>query len=471
MTSSRPDRATSGTWLSVGIRNVPLMQQTATRSLPETPVSGLPAGLAGMPPGPGLAAVLADVDLGTLTGAEVVTVLQAEYRQSAHQRSRVLAAAYETGMRRPLRTEFDRLESADEFSSDEVRAALGLTRSAATKLFDLAYQTMSRLPELHQAMAAGELDEPRARVLADWSADLRDAHARDICRELLPRVVPPATEDDPVALTTGQLIDEIKTLAVALDRTGPSAATRTPCKSALQERDVRGSANPDGTADITGRQLPVDRVAAACGRIDALARSAKSGGDPRRIAHLRAELFLGMTDGTYEGLTDAQILAHLAANQPPPPDEGADAAAQPAPDAKTGAEPAAAARTAGEADVSGLAIHGPSRAGVELRVRLSTLLGLDRYPAELSGWGPVHAELARDLAIELGPAQWRYALTDAEGRLIHAGLTPARPNAVRLRSAHSKAIVEIQVPAALLADLTGGELAARFTGDPAALAR
>ncbi|MFN2535018.1 MAG: hypothetical protein ABR528_07175, partial [Pseudonocardiaceae bacterium] len=67
----------------------------------------------------------------------------------------------------------------------------------------------------------------------------------------------------------------------------------------------------DGSANLSGYNLPVDRVAAACGRIDALAKAAKRAGDLRPIDHIRAESFLGMTDGTYAGLDNTTILELL----------------------------------------------------------------------------------------------------------------------------------------------------------------
>jgi hypothetical protein len=132
-------------------------------------------------------------------------------------------------------------------------------------------------------MEAGVLDEPRARVFSDWTTELRPETARAVCAELLPRAP---------GLTTGQLIEQIKKLAIAID---PDWARRR-YEQALAERKVVGYRNPDGTANLSGYNLPVDRVAAACGHIDALAKTAKHAGDPRPIDHIRADLFLGMTD-------------------------------------------------------------------------------------------------------------------------------------------------------------------------------
>jgi hypothetical protein len=89
-------------------------------------------------------------------------------------------------------------------------------------------------------------------------------------------------------------------------------------------------------------------------------------------------------------------------------------------------------------------------AGMELRVRLSTLLGRDEYPGELAGWGPVHADLARNLATTLGGAQWRFAITDEQGQLLHCGITRVRPTGAPTRMAACRAILELQIPAATL---------------------
>ena len=53
------------------------------------------------------------------------------------------------------------------------------------------------------------------------------------------------------------------------------------------------------------------------------------------------------------------------------------------------------------------------RGGLRLWVGLATLMGADQRPAELLGWGPVHAELACDLARSL--RSWWVVLTGADG--------------------------------------------------------
>ncbi|MGH8656688.1 MAG: DUF222 domain-containing protein, partial [Gammaproteobacteria bacterium] len=130
-----------------------------------------------------------------------------------------------------------------------VRVALVLTRRAADAQFWLAHDLLTRLPAVH----AGVLDEPRARVLSEWTSELSPAQARALCAELLPRVS---------RLTTGQLIEQIKRLAIAID---PEWARRR-YEQAVAERKVVGYRNPDGSANLSGYNLPVERVAAASGR-------------------------------------------------------------------------------------------------------------------------------------------------------------------------------------------------------------
>ncbi|HEX6405280.1 MAG TPA: DUF222 domain-containing protein [Pseudonocardiaceae bacterium] len=417
----------------------------------------IPERLADIPPGPELARVLADLETSRLSGFDCVEVLKAQYRQANHERARVMAVMAEVGLCgvAPAGDELRRMPVPDEFSADEIRAALVLTRRAAEAQFWLAHDLVARLPQVHAAMLVGVLDEPRARVFSDWTTELSGEQARQVCATLLPR----APE-----LTTGQLIDQIKKLAIAVD---PDWARRR-YEQAVAERKVVGYRNADGSANLSGYNLPVDRVAAACGHIDALAKAAKRAGDSRPIDHIRAELFLGMTDGTYAGLDDTTILKLLrtqvdaeggAGNSDGDgePDDGEPAgegpdSGEPNVGEVDGKEPGGRPREGGARRSSTPdALAAPlARAGFELRVGLSTLLGRDQNPAEIAGWGPVHAELARDLATTLGAAQWRFVVTDERGDAIHWGITRGRPAGIPARATSCRAIVELQVPATVL---------------------
>nr|MBA2323405.1 HNH endonuclease [Pseudonocardiales bacterium] len=92
------------------------------------------------------------------------------------------------------------------------------------------------------------------------------------------------------------------------------------------------------------------------------------------------------------------------------------------------------------------------RAGVEVRVGLSTLVGLDNRPGEVPGFGPVLADVARGIvAGQHRGAQWRFAVTDDAGYLLLAGATRRRPGQ---GGSCDGGIVELHVPASLLERLS-----------------
>ncbi|MGI9062659.1 MAG: HNH endonuclease signature motif containing protein [Pseudonocardiaceae bacterium] len=239
-------------------------------------------------------------------------------------------------------------------------------------------------------------------------------------------------------LTTGQLIEQIKKLAIAID---PDWARRRYAE-AVDEPRVVGYRNRDGSANLSGLNLPVDRVATASARIDTLAKAAKRAGHPDPLDHVRADLYLGMIDGSYTGLDDATILGLLRTTQPT--DDTDD---------PTGTDDSVDADVDVEChEAEGGAATG-RRGGMELRVRLSTLLARDRCPGELAGWGLVHAELARDLAATLRGARWWFAIVDDEGHLLHSGITRARPDGPRGRGRRGGDLLEVAVPTTLLTAL------------------
>ncbi|MGQ0467865.1 MAG: DUF222 domain-containing protein [Sporichthyaceae bacterium] len=379
-----------------------------------------------------LATAIAGAGPEMVRGYDTVDGLRAAERLQNAATAAKFTWIVEVSLRRPGSGHtVERLQIPHEYAADEIRAALGISATAAGKLLSLAWDAVKRLPELHAAMAEGGLDEQRAWAFADWTTELSDEHAHAVCAELLPRAVLDAEEQ----LPTGLLIKEIATTATALD---PTWAERR-YREALRRKRVVGRPNRDGTADLSGQQLEPHRVAAVCGRLNELARGAKRDGDPRPIDHIRAELYLGMLDGTYEGLTDTEIFAALAATRPgtadsEPPLEEAAAADEPA-----------ASPLPGKPE--------SPQAAVQLRIRLTTLLGLDRAPAELAGWTHVNPNYAVDLTELMSAAEWRYALVDDDGRLIGSGLVRTRPKGWRRRTARHRGIVDLLVPASLLRDL------------------
>jgi hypothetical protein len=97
--------------------------------------------------------------------------------------------------------------------------------------------------------------------------------------------------------------------------------------------------------------------------------------------------------------------------------------------------------------------------GVEVRVALATLLGSDERCGQLGGFDYVLPEIARRrVARQQRGAQWRFAVTDTDGQLVFGGLTRRRPllPAGQPPGTCRGGIVELHIPAELLAALTGG---------------
>ena len=108
----------------------------------------------------------------------------------------------------------DDLETAIEGAATEVRMALRLTRSSATRELDLAYDLHRRLPIVAERLSQGLIDLRRARVLIHGTQHLSPAEAQSVVAQIIDR----ATE-----LTTGQLAARLRTLCIAAD---PDQATK-----------------------------------------------------------------------------------------------------------------------------------------------------------------------------------------------------------------------------------------------------
>jgi len=70
------------------------------------------------------------------------------------------------------------------------------------------------------------------------------------------------------------------------------------------------------------------------------------------------------------------------------------------------------------------------RGVINLSVKLTTLAQLDNDPGLLNGWGPVIADIARQVALaEHHMPSWQFSVTDDQGLLLHHGHTQRRPTA------------------------------------------
>jgi hypothetical protein len=182
-------------------------------------------------------------------------------------------------------------------------------------------------------------------------------------------------------LTTGQLRALIRRVCVQAD---PDDAT-VRYREAVDGRRIAMDPTVDGTAHLYGLDLPPDRVQAAMRRINHLARSLKTADETRTLDQIRADVFLDLLDGQHH------------------------------------------TRRSGR------------RGTVDIQVDLTTLARLADDPGELAGYGPVIADIARQVAENQHGAEWRWTLTHPDtGQVIDNGTTRRRPTAAQRRHVEAR---------------------------------
>lgn len=204
--------------------------------------------------------------LAAVTDDELIGVLRGWRRLASWAQARELAAVAELARRRPadgtppaLPGEFPARMS--EFIGDEVALALTLTGCAAARQLDLALGLAER-PATAATLEAGLIDLPRARIIVEGVIGLTATHAA---------AVEAAVLADAPGMTTGQLRSAVARAVLAAD---PDAA-RQQREEELQDARVECWANPAGTANLAGRNLPSAQALAADKRLGEIAAAWK----------------------------------------------------------------------------------------------------------------------------------------------------------------------------------------------------
>lgn len=329
----------------------------------------LPLGLDGMEPSPALAAFLSSVEDVSLSGFDRIRVLKAYQRLVSFFQAQVFEGmASISDLMGELEAD---PEIANQSAAAEVGAALRLTRRAADSDLALAVDLKERLPEVWEALAAGQIDLRRARVIVHGTSHLSEAAARVV----VGRVIEAAAR-----LTTGQLNALLRRVCVQSDPVDATIRFR----EAVEGRRVVVEPSVDGTAHLYGLDLPPDRVEAAMRRIADLAQGLKTRDETRSLDQIRADIFLDLLAGHHLGRSG-------------------------------------------------------SRGVVDIHVDLTTLARLSEDPGELAGYGPVIADIARQVAENQPGAEWRWTLTHPDsGQVVDNGTTRRRPTSRQRRHVEAR---------------------------------
>jgi len=217
-----------------------------------------------------------------------------------------------------------------------------------------------------------------AELLASGGIDLRRARTIDRYTVHLSdeaaRAVFDEIVDEAPNLTAGQLRARIQKLCIQVD---PHEAVER-YAAAINDRRVVAESNDTGTVNLLGMDLAPDQVAAVTDRINTIARTMSGDGESRTMDQLRADIFVDLLSGTN---------------------------------------------------------HQTTRRGVvDIRVDLTTLIGLDDNPGELAGYGPIITDVARRVVDNAQDSEWRVTVTDpVTGQPTHTGTTSRRPTAAQRR--------------------------------------
>jgi hypothetical protein len=268
----------------------------------------------------------------------------------------------------------------------ELEADPEIAHNAAAAEIGAALRLTRRAADSDLALAV-DLKERLPEVweaLAAGRIDLRRARvivsgtahlSEEAAREVVGRVLQAATR-----LTTGQLGALIRRVCVQAD---PDDA-HTRYREAVDGRRVVLEPSVDGTAHLYGLDLPPERAEAAMRRIADLARGLKTRDEVRTLDQIRADIFLDLLDGH-----------HFA--------------------------------------------RGGRRGTVDIQVDLTTLARLSEDPGELAGYGPVVADIARQVAENQPQAEWRWTLTHPDsGQVIDNGTTRRRPTTRQRRHVEAR---------------------------------
>jgi hypothetical protein len=374
-------------------------------------------------PGPRLAGFIADAEaigLGRLTDDELIGLMQAARRLASWSAAMELAATGDLWRRRWAEEQAGN-SGAARHTDDEIAAALTLTRRGADQVLSLAV-ALRRLPLTSRALTAGDIDLPRAMVIADEVTGLGNEHAAAVEQAVIGAAA---------GQTTGQLRAAARRAALSAD---PRAARKRK-EQALQDARVERWEEHGGTAALAGRDLPPASVLAADKNLSALARQLKRAGAPGTLDQLRAQVYLAL-------LTGSPVSSLVPAN--PGTASGMSPGGSPRDFTGLAGDPAAPTTAPGSCPPARPTAFGgpgtpasPDAPGalyasgtVNLTMPLASWLGLSDAPGNVAGFGPLDADDSRAIANALSAradTKWCLTLTDSRGRPVAHGCARAGP--------------------------------------------
>ncbi|HEX3389322.1 MAG TPA: DUF222 domain-containing protein [Streptosporangiaceae bacterium] len=240
-----------------------------------------------LPAGPGLAAWADQCPPERLPDADLPAVAAALRRVTSWAQATELAVVAQIAARSAARdpetglAEDGRPDAVTRDAAAQIGLALTLSPGAASWWAELAVTLGWRLRATGAALAAGQIDLTRARIIAELTAVLDDEAARAVEDQIL---------SGAGGQTYGQLRAAVNRAVILADPAGAEERRRA------AERRARVGLYPGDhhTATLTGMNLPAVHAAAAMARLTAMARAMQAAGAGGGLDLLRAHAYLGL---------------------------------------------------------------------------------------------------------------------------------------------------------------------------------
>jgi hypothetical protein len=197
----------------------------------------------------------------------------------------------------PEIAQLDGLESA----AAEISLMLRIAPVTANSRLDDALVVTTRHPATMAALAKGRITLCKARIIAEQTTQLSDAHAGAVEERVLDRA---ATQ------TPGQLRRSVRRAVTKAD----PAAVRRRHEAAKRERDVSFWELPDGMAMVSAC-LPAGEALGVYGILDEYAR-ATGGADDRTLTARRADALVDLVCGSVGYLSTGNRTAEATSPVP-----------------------------------------------------------------------------------------------------------------------------------------------------------
>src|SRR6478736_1297771 len=384
-----------------------------------------------LPAGAGLLAELEALDLSALASYDLPEVVVQARRVAARAHALETAAAAALARHPDLRAVCRALPEGTAFVHADLAAAdlsarLLVPPGEATMLIREGRAYADALADTGAALADGRIEPAQARAIVQGAGDEPADVAAAVEAEVLPRVA-------------GRSVKQVRAdVARALNRVDPDGAADRHRAARACRTVSRPKILQDGMAGLW-TVLPAADAVRLDGMLDALARRSREAGDPRTLDQLRADELLDRVlgrsghlvaadgtvlpsrrDGAHEDHDSFGLPVDAAPEVAPAP---AAARAEAGAPAESGAPAQAAATRCRDA------AEPAPRAVVHVTVSLATLMGADDEPGDLAGYGPIDAQQARAMALDLG-SSWQRIVTDPlSGTVLDVGRTTYRPPA------------------------------------------